>query len=203
MRFVATAIAEEDIIDWIRQLNVSELTIGSHRSRGYGLARLGVLGEKMPIEKYIDGRAVAIEKGFERITEVTEGLWEKEEEAVLGTATGLSPLSLDSDMDHYKAAASRLSLARENIAFLAGKRGTHLRYEFQGSDFGGPSFTFTSVLNPGYAAVFSSTAEVEELSRHLAEAEVVCTDCEPWFGWIYVNHPIHFTGTTLQGKGGG
>ncbi|MHA1363051.1 MAG: hypothetical protein ACTSP1_11080 [Candidatus Freyarchaeota archaeon] len=185
-KFTATAIGEEQLLN---TLNNQTISIGTGKSRGNGIVELKI--EPQPLETYIDERAKSIKKGFEKITEKINSQLKTPKEDLYGTITGLSPIPLTAGEKPDTVVSRRIN--PDKLIHLSYKRGTHIRYEFNGGENMGPTFVLTPVINPGYAGVFSLKGDPEQVSRNLAELETRLDGYEPWFGWVTINHPIHYT----------
>jgi len=195
--FVAPAFADEGVMRWLKDNSPMEIEIGSQRSRGYGYASLFV-DEITDLEEYIEGRTKEIDEGFQLIGERVEELTDKKIERCIGTLTGLTSLPLNGG-DPNTSLSQRIGVEKLELLFLTYKRGVHTRYDFQTLDGEGPSLTLTPVIQGGYGAVFEAKGRTEDLPRRLAETEVSDRGYEPWFGWVYFNHPIHYSKEHVKG----
>nr|MDO8080284.1 hypothetical protein [Candidatus Freyarchaeota archaeon] len=187
-KFTALAIGDQKLIEALKGKPIS---IGTGKSRGNGIVELRVV-ENKSLEDYIKLRAKSIKSGFEEIGKRVNKFLEKPREDLLfGTFTGLSPLPLKNGNQPFEAVARRIGVPSDQIVHLSYKRGVHIRYEFDGGESPGPTFILSSVINPGYAGVFSIKGDLEDVSQNLAEREVNLNDYHPWFGWVAINHLIH------------
>ncbi|MBS7250213.1 MAG: hypothetical protein KIH08_06430 [Candidatus Freyarchaeota archaeon] len=194
-KFTALAIGDEENIDALN----GEISIGTGKSRGNGIVELKVK-KKEQLKDFISMRAKSIKKGFEEISKkMVNFLEEPHKNYLFGTVTGLSPLPLNESRP-FDAVGKRISIPREQIVHLSYKRGVHIRYEFNDEKNSGPNFILSPVINPGYAGVFYTKGDLEEVSRSLAEIETNMNNYHPWFGWVTINHKIHYLNF---GKNGG
>lgn len=187
-KFTAIAIGEKELIN---NLKDSRIRIGSAKSRGLGVARLDVKDSKN-LEEYVKNRTVQIADGFKKIRKLVEKFYTGD---YLGTFTGISPIPITNEKP-TEIIASRLHINPTQIKHINYKVGTHIRFEF-GDENLEPSFTLTNVMDSGYSGVFTIGGDLEAISKMLAEIEINANGFEPWFGWIYINHPVHYTRTTL------
>jgi len=196
-RFTATVIGEETLVKEL--FSDRSISVGSGKSRGYGGVKLKLL-ETTPIEEFVKERTKAIKDGFRRIKEILGGFLDSQHQDVFfGAVTGLSPLPIEEEERPIDAVARRIGLPSNEVAYLACKCGAHTRYEFNGEGNEGPTLIISPVVNPGYTGVFIVKGDLDAASRRLAEREVNLGNYHPWFGWVTINHPIHFTKVSFGG----
>jgi hypothetical protein len=187
-KFTAITIGEKELINYLKD---SRISIGSAKSRGLGIAHLRVK-ESKSLEEYVKDRARQIAEGFKKIGKLVEKFYSK---GYLGTFTGISPIPVVNDKP-TEIIASRLNINPDQIKHISYKVGVHTRFEF-GDGGLEPTFTLTNVIDSGYSGVFTIDGDLENISKMLAEIEINANGFEPWFGWICINHPVHYIGTTL------
>ncbi|MGQ9720800.1 MAG: RAMP superfamily CRISPR-associated protein [Candidatus Jordarchaeum sp.] len=186
-KFTGLAIGDEENIDALN----GEISIGTGKSRGNGIVGLRVKN-KESLKDFISMRTEAIMKGFEEIrNKMINFLEEPQRDLLFGTVTGLSPLPLNGSMP-FDAVGKRINIPPNQIVHLSYKGGIHIRYEFNDEKNSGPNFILSSVINPGYAGVFYIKGDLEEVSLNLAKVETKMNNYHPWFGWVTINHPIHY-----------
>lgn len=180
--FLCNIIGEPAFID--EYVKNHEVRLGASRSRGYGLAHIKVI-EETSLEKYFEMRSKVIEKGFD---EIQRFLSSYDVNTPIGTITGLSPLPLvrrGRSLNPRQAVSERIGISPSKLITLMYRRGVRPRWD-------GDSFIFTPSLNPGYAAAFTLQGDVQDEAFRLARAEIELLDEIPGYGWIYLNHPIHY-----------
>jgi hypothetical protein len=198
-KLTGLAVGDEQIID--ENLNNSTISVGTGKSRGNGIVKLAVT-KKQSLDEYTNMRGKLIKEGFEEIGKnINEFLERAKENLLFGTITGLSPLPIKSGSQPPENVAQRIDIPSNQIIHLSYKMGTHIRYEFNGGENFEPTFILSPVINPGYAGVFSIEGDLEKVSLNLAKREVDLTNYQPWFGWITINHPIHYLNVRNQIKG--
>lgn len=170
-KFRFMALVDEDF----KEILNGEMRIGAWRSRGMGLVRSRVV-EEISKEEYIQFREKEIRKGFDEIAKVLDG---SGLEGYYGTYTYLTDGTKKLDLD------TRFRV--ERIRRLT-------RYEKDGQR---ASFISRNTIMAGSAGVFY-TREPENLSRSLAELELGIFG-DPWFDWVFFNHPVHYEKSVLRG----
>lgn len=170
-KFRFMVVAQEEIEDCFD----CEIKIGAWKSRGMGLVKMRKI-DSWRIEDYIKERGEQILVGFERISEIlgSYGI-----DGWYGTYTFLTDCTGDFGLGQ-KYKIHRIRRLR--------------RYERR-SD--GSYFVLRDVVSAGSVGVFS-VDNPEEISRKLAEMEIKFVE-EPWFNWIFVNHPVHYEKSSLKG----
>jgi len=144
----------------------------------------------MDLEERINTRAKEILDGFDRIFDLVKDFLPNG--TLMGTVTGLSALPLEG-RDPRKALEKRLSKEVE-VKFVAFSFGVHKRFELSKN---GPLFHLTPSMSPGYAGVFLARGDPEAISRKLAHVELISPGPDRWFGWVWINHPIHYVDVLL------
>ena len=180
--FLCNIVGEPVFIE--KYVKDREVRLGASKSRGYGLAHLKVM-EEIPLERYFEIRTRAIEKGFDEIQSLLSSYGVN---TPIGTVTGLSPLPLvdrGSDLSPSQAVSERIGVPRSSLITLMYRRGVRPRWD-------GGFFVFTPSLNPGYAAAFTLQGDSRDEASRLARAEIELLAEIPGYGWIHVNHPVHY-----------
>ncbi len=170
-KFRFMVVAQEELEDYFD----CEIKIGAWKSRGMGLVKMRKI-DSWKIEDYIKERGEQILTGFERISELvgSYGI-----DGWYGTYTFLTDCTGDFGL-RQKYKIHRIRRLR--------------RYERR-SD--GSYFILRDVISFGSVGVFSVN-EPEESSQKLAEMEIKFVE-EPWFDWIFFNHPVHYEKSSLRG----
>ncbi|RLI78840.1 hypothetical protein DRP05_05965 [Archaeoglobales archaeon] len=168
-RFIVVAQEElEDCFD-------SEVKIGAWKSRGMGLVKMRRVNS-WNVEDYIEERSKQILTGFERINDVLRNYgidgW-------YGTYTFLTDCTSKDIGFKQEYQIHRIRRLR--------------RYERRND---GSYFILRDVILAGSVGVFSVN-EPEENSQKLAEIEIKLVE-EPWFDWIFFNHPVHYEKSSLE-----
>lgn len=161
----------------IRDLFNGELKIGAWKSRGMGLVKMRIV-ESIGDDKYIERRSSEIEKGFEALSKTLEkyGISGK-----YGTYTCMTDVTREMEL---------------NSVFKLERGSKFVRFE-KGRD--GDYFVVTDTISCGSVGVFE-VDEPEKMSRSLAEIELK-PGAEPWFDWVFFNHPVHVKKSVLNEVG--
>ena len=171
-KFRFMVVAQEELEDCFD----CEVKIGAWKSRGMGLVKMRKVNS-WRIEDYIEERSKQILTGFERINDVlgSYGI-----DGWYGTYTFLTDCTSGDIGFKREYKIHRIKRLR--------------RYERR-SD--GSYFILRDVVSAGSVGVFSVN-EPEESSQKLAEMEIKFVE-EPWFDWIFFNHPVHYEKSSLKG----
>ncbi len=171
-KFRFMVVAQEELEDCFD----CEVKIGAWKSRGMGLVKMRKLNS-WKIEDYIEERSKQILTGFERVNDI---LGNYGIDGWYGTYTLLTDCTSEDIGFKQEYKIYRVKRLR--------------RYERR-SD--GSYFILRDVICAGSVGVFSVN-EPEESSQKLAEMEIKFVE-EPWFDWIFFNHPIHYEKSSLRG----
>jgi len=187
--FKTIAIAPTDLIQFMK----GEYFIGMGKARGFGHIKIEV---DTPIDRntYVEERTKQIEEGLKKIND----LLLSSSDTMYGTISGLSPLSFNED-DPLKAINKRLdpqNLDKYTMKTLFYRISPYKSF-LQDTT---PTFRIEDVIASGYAGVFQikSHETLLKTAEDLAQLEFNLNSYPPWFGWIYINHPIHYQFSTIE-----
>ena len=170
-KFRFMVLCDSDIGDLFN----GEVKIGAWKSRGMGLVRMRVV-ESMEDDEYIERRSGEIEKGFEILSKTLEKYGVS---GNYGTYTCMTDVTREMDL---------------NSVFKLERGGKSVRFERRRD---GDYFVVTDTITCGSVGVFE-VDEPEKMSRSLAEIELEA-GAEPWFDWVFFNHPVHIKKSVLNG----
>ncbi|MDI9610438.1 MAG: RAMP superfamily CRISPR-associated protein [Archaeoglobales archaeon] len=170
-KFRFLVFCEKDLADIFN----GEIKIGAWKSRGMGLVRLKIV-EKYDENKFIEKRTKEIREGFEKIYK----LFGEKIGEYYGTYTYLTEGTQKLDLE---------------IVFRLERIRRSLRYERKDKGY----FILADTINSGSAGVFYAR-DPEKTAEELAKQELKILS-QPWFDWLYFNHPVHYEFSVLNGGG--
>nr|MDO8115730.1 hypothetical protein [Candidatus Sigynarchaeota archaeon] len=106
----------------------------------------------------------------------------------------LIELEKDSGSTIKNLASARLGIQREEIVTCKGTIGHGVRFDGQST-----SLVSEPVLQAGYCGVLALENVDDNACLTLARKEVEIPGNAGWYGFVYVNHPVHASTLTDEG----
>lgn len=172
-KFRFMVAADEEIGDCFSR----EIRVGAWKSRGMGRVKLKE-AKSWDLEEYIEERSKQIVQGFDQINDLLEQFGVTSNH---GTYIFLTDHTRENFWFNVVYKLHRIKRAK--------------RYERKEN---GGYFILRDVVSAGSTGVFSLGSDPEDLAQKLATLEVGFVE-EPWFDWIFFNHPVQYEKSLLMG----